>query len=116
MRAQALHSMTVQALNANRPPTTSASGMPGRLATSASSQAGAHRRWPALDRGHRSRACPAARAAVALRFEPFARAIRQHLKGHAQGLEDLAIEMLACGLSVRDIEDAFKDENGRLLL
>jgi transposase-like protein len=26
------------------------------------------------------------------------------------------IEMLARGLSVRDIEDAFKDENGRLLL
>ena len=48
--------------------------------------------------------------------EPFRSAIRQHLKGHTQGLEDLAIEMLACGLSVRDIEDAFKDENGRLLL
>ena len=31
-------------------------------------------------------------------------------------LEDLAIEMLARGLSVRDIEDAFKDESGRLLL
>jgi hypothetical protein len=28
----------------------------------------------------------------------------------------LAIEMSARGLSVRDIEDAFKDENGRLLL
>jgi hypothetical protein len=28
----------------------------------------------------------------------------------------LAIEMLARGLSVRDIEDAFKDESGRLLL
>jgi len=26
------------------------------------------------------------------------------------------IEMLARGLSVRDIEDAFKDESGRLLL
>jgi hypothetical protein len=36
--------------------------------------------------------------------------------GHTQGLEDLAIEMLARGLSVRDIEDAFKDETGRLLL
>ena len=34
----------------------------------------------------------------------------------AQGLEDLAVEMLARGLSVRDIEDAFKDESGRLLL
>jgi hypothetical protein len=28
----------------------------------------------------------------------------------------MAIEMLACGLSVRDIEDAFKDESGRLRL
>ena len=49
-------------------------------------------------------------------MEPFRSAIREHLKGHTQGLEDLAIEMLARGLSVRDIEDAFKDENGRLLL
>jgi len=40
----------------------------------------------------------------------------EHLKGHTQRLEDLAIEMLARGLSVRDIEDAFKDEDGRLLL
>ena len=53
---------------------------------------------------------------IAGRDEPFRSAIRQHLKGHTQGLEDLAIEMLARGLSVRDIEDAFKDENGRLLL
>jgi hypothetical protein len=29
------------------------------------------------------------------------------MKGHTQGLEDLAVEMLARGLSVRDIEDAF---------
>ena len=50
------------------------------------------------------------------RDEPFRSAIREHLKGHTQGLEDLAIEMLARGLSVRDIEDAFKDETGRLLL
>jgi putative transposase len=53
---------------------------------------------------------------IAGRDEPFRSAIREHLKGHAQGLEDLAIEMLARGLSVRDIEDAFKDETGRLLL
>ena len=39
-----------------------------------------------------------------------------HLKGHSEGLEDLAVEMLARGLSVRDIEDAFRDESGRLLL
>jgi transposase-like protein len=42
--------------------------------------------------------------------------IRDHLKGRTAALEDLAIEMLARGLSVRDIEDAFKDESGRLLL
>src|ERR1700740_2926320 len=53
---------------------------------------------------------------IAGREEPFRSAIREHLKGHTQGLEDLAIEMLARGLSVRDIEDAFKDEDGRLLL
>jgi putative transposase len=50
------------------------------------------------------------------RDEPYRSAICEHLKGHTQGLEDLAIEMLARGLSVRDIEDAFKDESGRLLL
>src|SRR5213080_1802590 len=48
---------------------------------------------------------------IAGRDEPFRSAIREHLKGHTQGLEDLAIEM-----SARDIEDAFKDESGRLLL
>jgi hypothetical protein len=42
--------------------------------------------------------------------------IRDHLKGRTAALEELAIEMLARGLSVRDIEDAFKDESGRLLL
>jgi Transposase, Mutator family len=46
---------------------------------------------------------------IAGRDEPFRSAIREHLKGHTQGLENLAIEMLARGLSVRDIEDAFKD-------
>jgi transposase-like protein len=48
--------------------------------------------------------------------EPFRSELRGHLKGHSEALEDLAIEMLARGLSVRDIEDAFKDETGRLLL
>jgi transposase-like protein len=42
--------------------------------------------------------------------------IRDHLKGRTAALEDLSIELLARGLSVRDIEDAFKDESGRLLL
>ncbi len=48
--------------------------------------------------------------------EPFHSHIRDHLKGHTQALEELAVEMLARGLSVRDIEDAFRDESGRLLL
>jgi putative transposase len=52
---------------------------------------------------------------IAGRDEPFRSAIWEHLK-HTQGLEELAIEILARGLSVRDIEDAFKSENGRLLL
>ncbi len=50
------------------------------------------------------------------RDEPFQSDIREHLKGHTQALEDLAVELPARGLSVRDIEDAFKDESGRLLL
>jgi transposase-like protein len=53
---------------------------------------------------------------VAGTAEPFRSELRQHLKGHSEALENLAIEMLARGLSVRDIEDAFKDESGRLLL
>lgn len=53
---------------------------------------------------------------VAGRPEPYRSAIREHLKGQTQALEDLAIELLARGLSVRDIEDAFRDESGRLLL
>jgi putative transposase len=48
--------------------------------------------------------------------EPFRSEIRQHFKGRTEALEDLAVELLARGLSVRDIEDAFKDESGRLLL
>lgn len=48
--------------------------------------------------------------------EPFRSEIRQHLQGRTEALEDLAVELLARGLSVRDIEDAFKDESGRLLL
>ena len=53
---------------------------------------------------------------VAGRDEPFRSEIREHLKGRTQALEDLAVELLARGLSVRDIEDAFRDETGRLLL
>jgi len=53
---------------------------------------------------------------VAGTSEPFRSELRAHLKGHGEALEDLAVEMLARGLSVRDIEEAFKDESGRLLL
>ena len=49
---------------------------------------------------------------VAGKPEPYHSAIREHLKGQTQALEDLAIELLARGLSVRDIEDAFRDESG----
>ena len=53
---------------------------------------------------------------VAGRDAPFRSEIRAHLNGRTQALEDLAVELLARGLSVRDIEDAFRDESGRLLL
>lgn len=53
---------------------------------------------------------------VAGRGDAFRSELREHLKGRSEALESLAIEMLARGLSVRDIEDAFKDETGRLLL
>ena len=53
---------------------------------------------------------------VAGRDEPWRSVIAGHLRGHTEQLEDLAVELLARGLSVRDIEDAFKDETGRLLL
>ncbi len=56
------------------------------------------------------------RPQVAGAAAPFRSELRAHLKGHTEALEDLAIEMLARGLSVRDIEDAFRDETGRLLL
>jgi len=53
---------------------------------------------------------------VAGRAEPFRSELRQQLKGRTEALEALAVEMLARGLSVRDIEDTFRDEEGRLLL
>lgn len=53
---------------------------------------------------------------IAGRDEPFRSAVRDHLKGRTQALADLAVALMAGGLSVRDIEDAFRDESGRLLL
>lgn len=43
-------------------------------------------------------------------------AVRASLSGRTEGLERLAIEMWARGLSVRDIEAAFVDESGRCVL
>ncbi|MDE0241655.1 MAG: hypothetical protein OXQ84_15925, partial [bacterium] len=45
---------------------------------------------------------------------PFRSRPRGHLKGNSETLENLAIEILE--LSVLDIEDAFRDGSGRLLL
>jgi len=53
---------------------------------------------------------------VAGRDEPFRSEIREHAKGRTEALEELAVEMLARGLSVRDIEDAFRADDGRRLL
>ena len=53
---------------------------------------------------------------IAGRDTPFRSDIREHAKGRTEALEDLAVEMLARGLSVRDIEDAFRADDGRLLL
>ena len=53
---------------------------------------------------------------IAGRDEPFRSELRGHAKGRTEALEDLAVEMLARGLSVRDIEDAFRADDGRLLL
>jgi transposase-like protein len=47
---------------------------------------------------------------------PYRSETREHLKGQTEALKNLAVEMLARGLSARDIEDAFCDESGRLLL
>lgn len=49
-------------------------------------------------------------------YEAFRSELHEHSKGHSQALESLAIEMLARGLSVCDIEDTFKDEASCLLL
>jgi len=53
---------------------------------------------------------------VAGREEPFRSEVREHARGRTEALEELAVEMLARGLSVRDIEDAFRADDGRLLL
>lgn len=42
--------------------------------------------------------------------------IREHAKVRTEALEDLAMEMLARGLSVWHIEDVFRADGGQLLL
>jgi transposase-like protein len=71
-----------------------------------------YRTGPAEDGGVMEYAAPQ----IAGRDEPVPLGHSRASQGSHAGLEDLAIEMLARGLSVRDIEDAFRDENGRLLL
>lgn len=48
--------------------------------------------------------------------EPFRSKLRGTLRGRTEELEHLAIEMYARGLSTRDIEALFKDEDGHSLL
>lgn len=53
---------------------------------------------------------------VAGTADPFQSALKEHLKANTQALGDLAVEMLARGLSTRDVEDAFRSDDGALLL
>ena len=48
--------------------------------------------------------------------EPFVSRVRTALSGRTRELERLAVELYARGLSTRDIEDAFTDENRKRLL
>lgn len=53
---------------------------------------------------------------VSERAVPFRSQIRGQLKGRTEALEALAVEMYARGLSTRDIEEAFRDEAGQVVL
>jgi len=53
---------------------------------------------------------------VSDRGEPYRSEIREQLRGMSERLEHLAMEMYARGLSTRDVEDAFRDDQGRALL
>jgi transposase-like protein len=48
--------------------------------------------------------------------EPFESKVRDHVRGRSEQLEHLATEMFARGLSTRDVEAAFTDEQGNKLL
>jgi transposase-like protein len=49
-------------------------------------------------------------------LEPFVSGVRSALSGRTQELERLAVELYARGLSTRDIEETFTDEQGKRLL
>lgn len=53
---------------------------------------------------------------IAGRDEAFRSEFRPQLKGRSEAREELVVEMLARGLSVRDIEDAFRTDDGSPLL
>jgi hypothetical protein len=57
-------------------------------------------------------AVPQVRAAAA----PFRSSLMSFLDGNSEVLERLVTEMYACGLSTRDVEDAFRDATGELLI
>src|SRR5436190_4693711 len=48
--------------------------------------------------------------------EPFRSSLMSFLDGNSEVLESLVIEMYARGLSTRDVEDAFRDATGELLI
>lgn len=48
--------------------------------------------------------------------QPYQSRIRQHIQGRSEQLEQVATEMFARGLSTRDIEATFTDEDGNKLL
>jgi transposase-like protein len=50
------------------------------------------------------------------RPEPFVSQVKAQVQGRSGELEKLAVEMFARGLSLRDIEDAFRDGNGKAML
>src|SRR5215210_7897764 len=53
---------------------------------------------------------------IADRAEPFRSRVREVVRGRSEELEALAVEMYARGLSTRDVEAVFADEQGRPLL
>jgi hypothetical protein len=68
---------------------------------------------PAADRRGR---LPRSRAVPAGAVQPYRSALCNFLRGHSDVVLRLAVDMYACGLSTRDIEAAFTDEQGDCLL